>query len=761
MRRIIAVVLLVPVLVAVLMLSVLTWMPQRVLGWVSASMEGVDLNARTLDLGWWPFRLRAGDLDVQTAGEPPVQQHWRVGRLDVQVSTWDGLRGQPFWHVAASDVVQQGSGSAAAQTAAEQAPVAGAQTAQAQPTTLQIPALPTLLSFRQILVERLALADDTQVDLRLEHQGATLDIDVKVVQPQQTLVVVGTGQAPQGLLMDSNAVDLDLKVTWQGPDLMAVGQLVQTLEIQPQQALLLNFAPSEFSFSRAGEMVRRFDLHAGDINWRFVDDSLGIQGLSGTYALAGEADSHPLSLEVVVEQLSASPQARVNMTFGQSELSVLGQLARPTNTFAGELSFNTADLPSWLVSLPYHNDQIYPLMVSTEFVAGAASISLNKLSVNSPRNQGKGEITVQLPGDDQLNWQVSGRFNAPRWLIPLVNAPLDPQASDEQSSGAEAGQQDELADASAQPPPDNAEAPLFSAEPIDWSWLDLAQMDVQISAEQLDLQDAQWRDVQFNLAVSDGSARIEPLKAAIGDAGLDARVQLVKQPDGTVAADVRYTLDGLSLDMFGLFPEGEIEGGRLSSDLQLTAQGVSSLDLVNTLNGTANFRLYEMTIRNNMVDLVGSDLILETLNRLNPFKEREPATQLQCAFFAFDVNDGVIRSRDDLVVETRKMRIEANARIALAEEDLDLTFSPKPKGGFGVGLTNVVKFVKLGGKLRSPGMEVDAMGLVNSGAAVGAALSTGGLSILAEGLANRVLGDSGCAQEVVTVELPAEETTRE
>ena len=51
-------------------------------------------------------------------------------------------------------------------------------------------------------------------------------------------------------------------------------------------------------------------------------------------------------------------------------------------------------------------------------------------------------------------------------------------------------------------------------------------------------------------------------------------------------------------------------------------------------------------------------------------------------------------------------------------------------------------------------IEVNALGVVHSGAAV----ATGGVSLLAEGLANRVLGDSGCAQQAAerAVEEPLE-----
>ena len=59
--------------------------------------------------------------------------------------------------------------------------------------------------------------------------------------------------------------------------------------------------------------------------------------------------------------------------------------------------------------------------------------------------------------------------------------------------------------------------------------------------------------------------------------------------------------------------------------------------------------------------------------------------------------------------------------------------------GVGGNLGGLVKFVKLGGTLRNPKPEVDALGILQSGAAIGAAISTGGVSIFAEGLAKPVI----------------------
>ncbi len=764
MRRVIAIVLLVPLLVVVLTLTIVTFMPRQVLGWVSGSIDGVDVSAEALDVSWWPNRLQADSLEVQisgAAGSPG--QAWLVGHLDLQASMWGWISGRPFWQIAAADVVQQELPESSSVSLS--APSSGDVGDTSE--SLQVPDLSTLLSFRQILIERLKLVDGTQADVLLDHEGSTLAIDLKLAQPSQTLIVQGRGEAQERLLIDSDTVGLELDFDWQSPSLGATGHLSNKLELQPEQALQLDFAPSRIDFTRAEEIVRGFALSGGAIAWRFADDQLSIKDFAGVYTLAGAEQPIEMALNILVEQLSDSPAIDMNYAFAETVLQVKGQLEQPSNSFSGRVEINSEGLPAWLVTLPYHDEQIYPLEITTDVVAAADEVSLSKLSVSSPRNQGDGELAVQLPVEDQSDLRVEGRFHASKWLIPLVDAPIDPEDIEKQTvSDSQDGQSPvqaptEDAGVAAETPSAAQEEPLFNAQPIDWTWLDIADVDLQVSADELDLQEAQFENLQLNVLVKDGTARIEPLKGSIGEGGLDATAQLVKQADGGVAAELSYDLAGLSLDMFGVFPEGEVEGGRLSSNLQLTAQGLSSLDLVNTLNGSAEVMLYDMILKNNIVDLVGSDLILEMLSRLNPFRDKAPTTELQCAFLAFDIEDGVIRSRDDLVVETVKMRVEGNAKIALAEEDLDLTFSPEPKGGFGVGLTNVVKFVKLGGKLRSPGMEVDALGLVNSGAAVGAALSTGGLSILAEGLVDRALGDSGCAQEVVTIELPAEAPTNE
>ena len=49
----------------------------------------------------------------------------------------------------------------------------------------------------------------------------------------------------------------------------------------------------------------------------------------------------------------------------------------------------------------------------------------------------------------------------------------------------------------------------------------------------------------------------------------------------------------------------------------------------------------EAVLMNDFIELVGSDLVMETLNKLNPFAKEDPTTQLSCALVRFTAEDGI------------------------------------------------------------------------------------------------------------------------
>ncbi|MCI0590994.1 MAG: hypothetical protein L0Y67_05235, partial [Gammaproteobacteria bacterium] len=84
--------------------------------------------------------------------------------------------------------------------------------------------------------------------------------------------------------------------------------------------------------------------------------------------------------------------------------------------------------------------------------------------------------------------------------------------------------------------------------------------------------------------------------------------------------------------------------------------------------------------------------------------------------------------------------------INLKTEELELGIHPKAREGLGIGAGSFSELVRVGGTLAEPKPEPDPVGALKTGASIGAAVFTSGLSLLAEGLFRHATADrSPCA----------------
>ena len=138
------------------------------------------------------------------------------------------------------------------------------------------------------------------------------------------------------------------------------------------------------------------------------------------------------------------------------------------------------------------------------------------------------------------------------------------------------------------------------------------------------------------------------------------------------------------------------------------------------------------------MDLVGADLVTEVFTSLNPLAEKDDYTHLTCAVVRMAIRNGVATADKGIAVETTKMNVVGSGTVNLKTEKLDLAVRPRPKEGLGISLGGLAGLVRIKGTLGDPRVGIDEMGVVKTGAAVGAALATGGLSLVAQGLFDKV-----------------------
>ena len=92
------------------------------------------------------------------------------------------------------------------------------------------------------------------------------------------------------------------------------------------------------------------------------------------------------------------------------------------------------------------------------------------------------------------------------------------------------------------------------------------------------------------------------------------------------------------------------------------------------------------------------------------------------------------------------MTLVIDGSVDLEPETLDLSIRTKPREGLGISIGGVANsFFKLGGTLQTPQLKIDPTASVTT---TGAALATGGLSLVAKGLWDRVTAEGDICKDL-------------
>lgn len=176
-------------------------------------------------------------------------------------------------------------------------------------------------------------------------------------------------------------------------------------------------------------------------------------------------------------------------------------------------------------------------------------------------------------------------------------------------------------------------------------------------------------------------------------------------------------------------PQGDVT-------LALRGRGRTHHELAASLNGRLRMHFGRGEVAPASFAFLLSDFLTELIDALNPFTERSKVTRLDCLVVGADVADGRV-TVDPVVVHAEKLTVVSQGTIDLESERLDLDFETRPRKGIGITASDLVNpFVKVGGTLAQPAMELDPAGTVVKG---GLAVATAGLSILAKSLKDRYL----------------------
>jgi uncharacterized protein involved in outer membrane biogenesis len=187
---------------------------------------------------------------------------------------------------------------------------------------------------------------------------------------------------------------------------------------------------------------------------------------------------------------------------------------------------------------------------------------------------------------------------------------------------------------------------------------------------------------------------------------------------------------------------GKLTGAKTDVNFNVRGTGNSVSQIMANLSGKLLIKVDKGVITDSITGALSADAFTELINMLNPFSQSSDNTQLQCAVVNFDIKNGMATTNKGIAVSTNQINIIGSGVINLETEGLDIGIKPEPKEGLGINAGKLASFVRVGGTLAYPQPTTDLTGALSTGLSVSTAFSTGGLSLLAEGLFDRATADA-------------------
>ena len=187
----------------------------------------------------------------------------------------------------------------------------------------------------------------------------------------------------------------------------------------------------------------------------------------------------------------------------------------------------------------------------------------------------------------------------------------------------------------------------------------------------------------------------------------------------------------------------------MTSDLDLNLRSTGA-DL-RTLAGNANGVIYLDTRGGrlklgDMLTAIYGNTLEEMLNTINPIRKKDPFTDFECLIVPLTVADGKVTGAPNIFASTAKIRAVTQGSVDLKTEEIRMGVRTTPRQVLSVSAAELFNpYVQVVGTLASPRLAVDEAGVLITG---GAAVATGGLSLLARGLWDRLSKSGDACKQV-------------
>lgn len=458
---------------------------------------------------------------------------------------------------------------------------------------------------------------------------------------------------------------------------------------------------------------KQMEIKAGLTPLNRAGELFGLQGL--------RADALDLKAKVTGSAADGFEVKQFQAGVGKSRLSAQGRI----NLDGGSnLKINLAspDLSTLLGTLPPID-----LKAKASAMYTTEKIAVSGLAVTFGKSDLNGDITMFIDGKRNLTAKLGSK------LLDLRAFSRTPRPDDKTKKvPSKAGAMRPAAKKTAP-----ADQYVFKKTPLQLERLENVEANVTFSVDHMYYNKLELKNALIEAVAHNGhlDAKLKADSANEGHAA--ARIDLATR-GGKATVDTLASLSDLRTNLLSTEGISPAETPPISVTLELKSAGSSPRDLASTANGRILFTQGPGKISNNMMAMFSSDIIAQLFQALNPFAKHEQFSNWDCTVVSVDIVDGRAKI-DSMLAQAEKVTIVGGGTIDLKTEKLDVEFNTKPRSGVGISADMfVTPFIKVGGTLASPGIGLNKKGTLLTG---GAAVATGGLSLLLKGLLDRTTAE--------------------
>lgn len=214
----------------------------------------------------------------------------------------------------------------------------------------------------------------------------------------------------------------------------------------------------------------------------------------------------------------------------------------------------------------------------------------------------------------------------------------------------------------------------WSDEKMDFSWLDSAIVKLRAKAGSVAVSGMDIGNTEVAVDMEGGALKIDVPKLQLYQGSGKGALSLTKREDGGAVMSKKYEFRNVAA---GQLLRDAIEYDKLSGigdiSYDITTQGASQKDFVNSLNGNAAISLRDAKL--NGIDLMSlSEITVDALD--NAFSSEDKQTALDSFTASFIIKNGIV-SNDDLSMKAPALHISGRGAIDLPKMELDYRVRPK------------------------------------------------------------------------------------